>query len=53
MRTPIHTFLIVAAILCFLAASLAQSFTPAPWPWHGRLIALGLFFWALSTEVLV
>lgn len=48
METPIHTFLIVAAILLFLAAGISWL---EPWPWRGRLVALGLFCWALSTQV--
>jgi hypothetical protein len=50
MRTPIHTFLFVAAVLCFLAAAVGSWVTPEPWPYHGRLVALGLFFWAMSGE---
>lgn len=53
MRTPIHTLLICAAILLFLFAGLAGPWGPAPaeWPWRGRLIAWGLFCWALSEIV--
>lgn len=56
MKTPIHTFLIVAAILCFLAAAASSTFyapTAPGWSWHYRLVALGLFFWALSEQVTV
>jgi hypothetical protein len=50
MKTPIHTFLFVAAILCFFAAGFGSFFVGEPWPWHSRLIAIGLFCWALSGE---
>jgi hypothetical protein len=46
----VHTFLLVAAILLFLAAG-ASWWAPEPWPWRVRLIGLGLFCWSLSTII--
>ena len=43
----VHIFLMVAAVLLFAGASFPW-FTPEPWPWRSRLIAGGLFCWALS-----
>lgn len=45
----VHTFLVVGAILFFLGAS--WPWIAEPWPWRGRLVALGLFCWALSTII--
>jgi hypothetical protein len=57
MKTPIHMLLICAAILLFLFAGLGDVFyrsaSPGVWPWSGRLIAWGLFCWALSEIVTV
>ena len=43
-------FLMVLAVLLFGLASAAW-WTPEPYraPWHGRLVAAGLFCWSLST----
>jgi hypothetical protein len=45
----LHTFLLVAAILLFLAAGI--SWMADPWPWRLKLIALGLFCWSASTII--
>ena len=43
--------LLAAAVLLFLFASIGGWWVAAPgdWPWRLRIIALGLFCWALST----
>ena len=55
MKAPFHLLLICAAILLFFAAGLAGPWGTAPneWPYRGRLIAWGLFCWALSEIVTV
>jgi hypothetical protein len=42
-------FAMILAVLLFFLASLGKVWSPDPWPWNGRLIAAGLFFWSLST----
>jgi hypothetical protein len=51
MKYPIHEFCLILAILLFGIASVGAFRAPDPWPWHGRLIASGLFFWSLSTVI--
>lgn len=51
MKAPFHLILIVLACVLFLLAGLGEFFAAAPWPWSGRLVAWGLFCWALSTIV--
>jgi hypothetical protein len=46
----LHTFFFVLALVLFLIAGVTW-FVPEPWPWRERVIALGLFFWALSTAI--
>ena len=50
MDAPFHLLLICAAILLFLFAGFG-GWGANDWPWHRRLIAWGLFCWALSTIV--
>ena len=46
--------LLILAILLFGLAGIGGGFgAPVPdWPWRGRLMAWGLFCWALSTLVI-
>jgi hypothetical protein len=43
--------LMMLAIVLFFLAGVGYAWTPAPWPWNGRLIAIGLFCWALSSSL--
>lgn len=53
MKAPIHLILIILSMLLFLGAGVSGSWaSPAvEWPWRGRLIAWGLFFYVLSELV--
>jgi hypothetical protein len=50
MERTFANFLIVAAILLFGFAGIA--WTPDPWPWRVKLIAMGLFCWAGAWYIL-
>jgi hypothetical protein len=53
LKAPFKLIMIIIACLLFLGAGLAGPWgtPPAEWPWRGRMIAWGLFFWAASTLV--
>lgn len=53
MKAPFKLILVVLACVLFFLASIGGPWSPGPpdWPWRGRLIAFGLFAWALSTIV--
>jgi hypothetical protein len=51
MKAPFHLILIVLAMLLFLLAGLGDFLAGGPWAWTYRLIAWGLFCWALSEIV--
>jgi hypothetical protein len=51
MNAPFHLIFVILAVLLFLLAGLGEFVAPARWPWSNRLIAWGLFCWALSTIV--
>jgi hypothetical protein len=53
MNAPYKLILIILACLLFLLAGLGGPWGTAPdgWPYRGRLIAWGLFCWALSEIV--
>jgi hypothetical protein len=44
--------LLILAVLLFGLAGLGGPWAAPDWPWRGRLMAWGLFCWALSTLVI-
>lgn len=44
----IKLLILALAIACFAIGGFVWRGDPA-WPWGGRLVGAGLFFWALST----
>jgi hypothetical protein len=50
-QSSLHEFIFILALVLLFIAAFPYPFVPSPgWdPWRGRLIAAGLFLWALST----
>jgi hypothetical protein len=52
-ETPLHLFVFVLGLVLLFLAAFPLPVGPSPaWdPWRMKLLAAGLFFWALSTAV--
>ncbi len=51
MNAPMKLICTVLALVLFFIAAFLGFVVPATEPYHGRLVAAGLFFWVLSTIV--
>lgn len=54
VHAPLKLVFLVLACVLFLLAGLGGPWTgapPAEWPYRGRLLAWGLFFWCASSFV--
>jgi hypothetical protein len=51
-ETPLHLFVFVLGLVLLFLAAFPIPVVSAAWdPWRMKLLAAGLFFWALSTAV--
>lgn len=55
IHAPLKLIMLIIACVLFLLAGLGGPWTgtpqPSEWPWRGRMIAWGLFFWCASLFV--
>jgi hypothetical protein len=51
IHAPFRLIMIIIACVLFVLAGLGGPWTnqTAEWPWRGRMIAWGLFFWCASS----